>query len=491
MFTNISYHEYFQGYLHINQYLGLFGEALDLVKYAALPHDSVAWFLLMDIPFFIGVCILYPSIHRLTMHLRFRRLVLITLCVLTWYVVQWNPVSEDATLFDLMGNEYTADEDVVDKYGLLAFNLVDLLKYQDAVSHIKSIEYGRRITGAGFNKNDTLQADSTTVPQEHPNFIIIQVESMDAYIVNCQYKKAYIMPFLHSLTNQSVYYPYTMSYHKAGSTSDCEFSTINSIEPFADYPSMKIRNYNYPNSMIKPLVAAGYDAAAFHGNRGTYFNRTSAFKKMGFPVFYDMALMGLAEDGWGVSDGKVLDYVSAKLTTQKKPYIYYIITMSSHEPFTIVGLYYKNNAYASIKDEAARNYFLSLSYVDNELKKFITHVRETQPNTYIILYGDHTPIIKKNLYRRASFFERSRIFEFVPMIILTPDGKSYLETKNVASFLDVAPTVLAASGVPYSYRSNGANLLIENGRMGTLGFYDMTYLRSYLYSKVARGDKGL
>jgi phosphoglycerol transferase MdoB-like AlkP superfamily enzyme len=390
-----------------------------------------------------------------------------------------------------MGNEYTADEDVVDKYGLLAFNLVDLLKYRDAVSHIKSIEYGRTLSDTGIALKNIQQADSASTRAEHPNFILIQVESMDSYIVNAQYKKSYIMPFLHSLTHQSIYYPYTMSYHKAGSTSDCEFSIINSIEPFADYPSMKIRNYDYPNSMIKPLVAAGYDAAAFHGNRGTYFNRTSAFKKMGFPVFYDMAAMGLAEQGWGVSDGKVFDYITARLGKQKQPFIYYVITMCSHEPFTIVEQYYKNNAFASIKDEAARNYFLSLAYVDRELKRFIMQVRATQPNTYIMLYGDHTPVIKKNLYRRASYFERAHIFEFVPMIILTPDGKSYLETKNVASFLDVAPTILAASGVHYSYRSNGANLLDQNCRMGTLGFYDMTYLRSNLYSKIERGDKGL
>jgi len=492
MFTNVSYHEYFQGFLHVNQYFGLLGEALDLVKYAALPHDSAAWFLVMDIPLFIGTLILYPSIHRLSRQLRFRRLVLITGCVLAWYIVQWNPVSEDATLFDLMNNEYTADEDVVDKYGLLAFNLVDLLKYRDAVLHIKSIIYGQQISRAGFAANDnTLQADSTTVQPEHPNFMVIQVESMDAYIVNYQYKKAYVTPYLHLLTHQSIYYPYTMSYHKAGSTSDCEFSTLNSIEPFADYPSMKIRNYDYPNSMIKPLVAAGYDAVAFHGNRGTYFNRTSAFKKMGFSVFYDMAAMGLAEEGWGASDGKVLDYVTAKLAMQKKPFIYYIITMSSHEPFTLVSLYYKNNAFVSIKDEAARNYFLSLSYIDRELKRFITHVRATVPNTYVIIYGDHTPVIKKDLYRRASFFERSRVFEFVPMFILTPNGTMYFETNNVASFIDVAPTLLAVSGVPYSYRSNGANLLDSARRMAPLGFYDMTYLRSNLYSKVERGYKGL
>ena len=491
MFANASYHECFQGYLHVNQYFGLFGEGLDLVKYAALPHDSSAWFLLMDIPFFIGTLVLYPSIHRLSRYLRFRRLVLITGCVLVWYAVQWNPVSEDASLFDLMNNEYTADGDVVDTYGLLAFNLVDILKYRDAVSHIKSIEYGRQISGTGAAAQDTLLADSIAKQPTHPNFILIQVESMDAYIVNCQYKKAFVTPYLHALTHQSIYYPYAMSYHKAGSTSDCEFSTLNSIEPFDDYPSMKIRNYDYPNSLIKPLIAAGYDAAAFHGNRGTYFNRTSAFKKMGFPVFYDIAEMGLAEEGWGASDGKVLDYVTTKLATQKKPFIYYIITMSSHEPFTLAGLYYKNNAFASIKDETARNYFLSLSYVDRELKRFITHVRATMPNTYIIMYGDHTPIIKKNLYRRASYLERSRVFEFVPMFILTPDGKTYVETKNAASFIDVAPTILAASGVPYSYRSNGSNLLETAGRMAPLGFYDMTYLRSSLYAKVARGDKGL
>jgi phosphoglycerol transferase MdoB-like AlkP superfamily enzyme len=283
-----------------------------------------------------------------------------------------------------------------------------------------------------------------------------------------------------------MYFPFTLSYHLAGATSDCEFSVINSVEPFDNYPSIKIRNYSYPNSVLKRLSACGYATEAFHGNRGTYFNRTVAFKKMGFDKFYDMAGMGVPEAGWGATDESVFDFVTAHLAARKKPVFYYIITMCTHEPFIFVKQYYTDNKFNDIKDGARRNYLNSMSYLDKKLKKFITSLRAASPGAVIIMYGDHTPTLPKCDYSKAAVRKENRLFEYVPLFILLPEKKVYTEHTLAASFLDIAPTILAAGRCNGQILSHGQNLLSapplqEKG----IPFRKAVYSRRTLFSQIA------
>ena len=45
---------------------------------------------------------------------------------------------------------------------------------------------------------------------EHPNIVAIQVEAMDSNVINQKYKDKYITPYLNSLSQENVYYPYVL-----------------------------------------------------------------------------------------------------------------------------------------------------------------------------------------------------------------------------------------------------------------------------------------
>jgi arylsulfatase A-like enzyme len=78
-----------------------------------------------------------------------------------------------------------------------------------------------------------------------------------------------------------------------------------------------------------------------------------------------------------------------------------------------------------------------------------------------------------------------RYFEFVPMMVLTPDGKVRKETKEVASFLDVAPTVLETSGISYDFMSDGQVLTGDSLESGDLPFRGGSYGRQLLFNYAA------
>jgi lipoteichoic acid synthase len=474
MYVNLLYHFSFMGYLHLSQYAGLYGEAFDLAWHSALPADGRLLWLFLDLPFFAAFAWAYPGFSRIATPVRLRTALYGCGVVLFMVFAHWD--SNRDTADSLMNNAYESDITVVQKYGLLTFNVVDLLNYQDGQQHIRGISYGPKVSSA-----------DTADLSKRPNIVVIQIESLDAYIVDKKYKNAYITPFLHSLTSTSAFYPYMLSYHEAGSTSDCEFSTINSIEPFDDYPSIKIRNYDYVNSMARQASAQGYTVVAFHGNKGSYFNRAAAFKKMGFSRFFDMQAMGLNEVCWGAPDKAVFDFIGSQLRVQKDPFFYYVITMSSHEPFTLPRSYYQNNSFSDIPNERTRDYFNAVSYVDCEVGEFVRTIRTLRPNTYIFIMGDHTPVIAKGVYKRASFTYDARQFEFVPCFIITPDSVAFKENRCAASFVDIAPTILTATRAPYSIRTSGLNLLARPIPNTTIQYRGAVYLRTDLYKRIKQG----
>ena len=428
--------------------------------------------MLIDLPFFAGVLVLYPRFREMNRRFLFKPVfyafsVLFIIYFYRWEVPRVSPIKQ-------MNNRYESDVAVVKKYGLLTFNILDLINLKNNRSRIERFNYGPAFAS---------RPDSARTPL---NVLLLQIESLDAYIISQKHKKACVTPYLHSLAGRCVFFPYMLSYHLAGSTSDCEFSTLNSVEPLDDYPSIKLRNYDYPNSLLKRFVRNRYAVFSFHGNRGTYFNRSAAFKKMGFQKFYDLFAMKIPEAGWGATDESVLNYVLGRLKGQKQPFLYHVITMSSHEPFTLIRPYYRNKAYDGIRDGATRNLFNSMSYVDQLLKKFIPAVQSQCPNTIIFIYGDHTPSLPKCSYKKSIFRENERAFEFVPLFVITPDKTVYREKALAASFLDIAPTVLVASGIGDSIRTYGIDLLSLPVQNKDIPFRRGICSRKSLFEKISR-----
>ena len=216
MFVNLSYHAATEGYLHVTQYAGLFSEAFDLVKHNAVPSGVDARFLLIDAPFFFGALMLFPAVASINKRFIFKNALAAFAVALAVIAHGWSRVDAAERPLAMLDNKYSGDNAVVHRYGLLAFNITDLVNLADSKARIKRLDYGREISGNASGG-------------ARPNIIMIQVESMDAKVIAATHRRGAVTPFLNRLSRQCVYYPYVLSFHKAGSTSDCEFSVINSV----------------------------------------------------------------------------------------------------------------------------------------------------------------------------------------------------------------------------------------------------------------------
>ncbi len=133
--------------------------------------------------------------------------------------------------------------------------------------------------------------------------------------------------------------------------------------------------------------------------------------------------------------------------------------MTSHTPYKNILKIRNIDKFNNINNKTIRNYFNSINYCDEAVGKFIEKIKILKPNAYIIISGDHMSGIKGTEYDNASFVKNNDYFEFVPFIIITPDGINYKETDEIVSFLDYAQTILSISGIKYDIKSYGSDLM--------------------------------
>lgn len=443
---SMSYFIYFHNYLHFNLFAANFYEGLVAVFIESTPKSPLLLIAFIDFPFFAYLAITYRRANRMRKKLKVPVNVIVAIALITTAYTQYGHYKENKFITQIARSIRIGESYIVERYGTLANSVVNLFKYSTMQDYIDSIQYGKPLT----NKEEN---------EKKPDIFIIQVESLESSIVRQMHDGNYVMPYLHSLTGNSVYYPYLVTYHFGGGTSDCEFSIINSVEPLAGYPAIKLSTYKGPNSFVRQLTGSAYRAYAYHGNIGRYYNRDIAFRSFGFEEFYDIDKMRLNDVGWGAPDDKVYEFALNKAKESGSPVLSYVITMSSHGPFTNVSNYYTNAIFNNIGDKKLRNYYNSMAYVDKSIKDYVRAIRDNFDNAFIFIFGDHTPQVQNKLFKESYIFIDDKRYEFVPLFVLTPDNKVYREEQIVASLLDISPTILNLSGVKYDIRSNGIDLL--------------------------------
>lgn len=470
LYISLSYFNFYHYYLHLLQSLMLLRESSALLLRRSVPRNINQLLALADVPVFLCVLEVFDG-NALSSFLDTHGYPLILVCIVVLLGAEAAKAMKGQFLLQLLKAYPASELQMVKSYGTLLNMVIDFCLYPTCKKISSQYDYGAakqvRITS-----------------QSKPDILIIQAESLDANTVLLSHEGAYVMPFLHSLMESSIYYPFTMNYHMAGGTSDAESSIMNSVQPLRNFPSIKLPCYEYGNSFVRILSRNGYSTAAFHGNQAGYYNRASAFSGMGYDKFYGIEEMKLKNIGWGAPDHEVLDYVLEKAGQEASPFFYYIITMSNHCRFTNALKYHNDSRFAGIKNKDMRNFYNSLSYVDATLASFVKKIRTLDKDIHIVILGDHTPGLGKKIYKDASLAVDERHLEFVPLFILTPDDTLYREKELAASFLDIAPTVLELAGIQTSYPTYGGSLLPPGTLTGKIPYRDRFFDRRQLYREI-------
>ncbi|SCX75569.1 LTA synthase family protein [Alkaliphilus peptidifermentans] len=293
------------------------------------------------------------------------------------------------------------------------------------------------------------------------NIIVIQAESLQAFVINEDINGQPITPVLNQLIKEDSFY-FSQYYEQVGwgNTSDAEFVSHNGLHS-------SLKNYSYKSYEGKNLISLpnvlkeeGYSTIVFHGNEPEFWNRRTMYPYMGFDTF--ISTEDLIEDeviGMGLSDKSLFKQAIPYLSAIDQPFYSFFITLTSHYPFLMEEDHKTLFVPEPYQDTIFGDYIHTVNYLDRSIGELINDLKEAglYENSVIVIYGDHHGLKtqdEETLALLEDFLDKElRVDEMlmVPLIIHVPDGDINEEITIAGGMIDFFPTM-----------ANLLNITIEN-----------------------------
>ena len=287
-----------------------------------------------------------------------------------------------------------------------------------------------------------------------PNIVFIIVESLSSCMVGEKAENTgHLMPFLDSLSSQSIFYPNFLS--TCERTHNVLPAALSSVPNAPNGNMLLTMEYPLHWSLIS-LLNKDYYSRFYCGvdlsfcNMNGYMNyHNTDYLVQKWEKQFSSKIDGKNHQ-WGFPDEQLFKKSWVDLNKSKtivKPRFDVFLTISTHDPFVIPKQKYYTkiveDKIKSIKNPTQNqkdvlNYAYAFStyvYTDDALKSYFKEARKNKDfdNTIFFIFGDHG-----NQFCLYDVLERYK----TPLIIYSPLLKSPQKFNAVSTQLDLAPTVL-------------------------------------------------
>jgi lipoteichoic acid synthase len=292
-------------------------------------------------------------------------------------------------------------------------------------------------------------ANSVTSLAKGKRIVMLQVESLNEFLVGAKIYDQEITPNINKLASSSSSFTNHIFTLGAGSTSDADFSINTSLYPLLDASVfVKYASSNF-TSLEKELANVGYETSAYHANSRGYWNRTTAFKSLGFNNFYAQDNFTTGDKiSMGLADKSFLEQSIQILKEKPEKSFNYLITLSSHYAFEMPEKEKKLNLTGAKLTTLDANYLQSIHYTDSAIGEFIDSLKSNNmyDDTLIILYGDHTAKYDPLVLDSGLVDPETEEGKRVPLIIKLPGQSNGKVIDSPSTHLDIMPTILNLVG---------------------------------------------
>lgn len=356
--------------------------------------------------------------------------------------------------------------DHVVQYGLIGHHMLD------SYSYIRDRNY--KLTDDDLKRIGTAFAAERD-PAGHPykafgkgkNLIMIQVESLQSFVLNEEIGSKEITPTMNRMMKHSLSFPHFYAQTIAGNSSDAEFLTQTALYPlksgsvFFRYPS------NTYHSIGNSLKEDGYSTLGVHADEKTFWNRHLMYPSLGFENYKTIEQFQQKElVGMGVGDKEMFTETAATLKEQPSPFYSLIVTLTNHMPYDLPVEKQSLSLPKEVNGTLLGDYLQTVRYTDEAIGLFLKELESDGllQDSIIVLYGDHNGIfegdkslIEKWKGKSISTEEWYREYATVPFMIYNPGIKGK-EMDAYGGQVDVYPTIASIMGTSYT-SGLGENLL--------------------------------
>lgn len=351
-----------------------------------------------------------------------------------------------------------------------------------------SVELVRRVGSLGFHASDLWRSASERYPEKMTdaqqkevrdylawnrgnaadtpytgllsgkNLIIIQVESLESFVIGARVDGQEITPNLNARLKNALYFPNVCEQVRGGNSSDCDLMLMSSLLP-ADRGSAFVR---FPGSDVVSLQNIlkdnGYQNAYAQAVNPAHWDYQTAHREMmEIETAYYRDAFELDETINGVlSDKSFLRQaipIARALDAGGGPYYLHLVTETSHMPFDVPpsGL----SLSPALEDSYVGRYLNAAHYTDACIGGFLDALESEGllENAAVVITGDHGGLHKYYPNAISSLpegerpdFLRTDTETTVPLIVCAP-GLEQKTFENIGGQVDVMPTLLSLLGV--------------------------------------------
>jgi phosphoglycerol transferase MdoB-like AlkP superfamily enzyme len=305
-----------------------------------------------------------------------------------------------------------------------------------------------------------------------PNIVLVTIESFSAKYMGSNGDDRNLTPNLDALRKQSLYFN---NFYATGTRTDRGLEAITLAIPPTPGRSIvkRIGRESGFASLGQQLHAVGYDSVFVYGGRGYFDNMNAFFSGNGYRVV-DQSSVPEEEihfkNAWGMADEdlykQTLKLADADYAKQQ-PFLLQLMTTSNHRPYTYPD--------GRIDIASGNGRDGAVKYTDYAIGQFLEQARSKPwfDNTIFVFVADHTAGSAGKEDLPISNYQ-------IPLFIYAPKLIEARENAQLASQIDLAPTLLGLLNLDYQSTFFGRNLLQANslpprvvvGNYQHLGLFD-------------------
>ncbi|HEY1405956.1 MAG TPA: LTA synthase family protein, partial [Spirochaetota bacterium] len=314
-------------------------------RYRSMHREIIVWAILFFVP-----CFVFLSLHR-----------------------KWDNNSSDyhgPYLFHTQFKPY----DTMQSITPIGYHLYDTMLFLEDNAPFNMSENDRQTIEKWLdNKNEKLPPNGYKGLFRGKSVIIIQVESLEQFVIGARCQGKEITPNLNRMLGHSLYFPHFYEQTNNGNSSDADLMINASVLPVRKGSTF----FRFPSNRYQTLAdifhAYGYATRSIHPDDGVCWNVAHAISHFGFDSVMDMNSFPDRKVFWmGLSDQNLFEHVVPLLEKETKPAFYFTVTVSSHMPFVLPEAMHHFPLSGDMGKSLMGHYFQAVHYTDQAIGNFVS-----------------------------------------------------------------------------------------------------------------------
>ncbi len=489
LYANIVYHREFSDFMTVSAVTGNVGRDVGSNISSALILSTLAMFKVTDVIYWVDFILLVWLVRK-----NLPGEAVVQKPFYKRYAVAAT-LSGVAMLF---GNLMLAEADrpqlltrTFDRNYIVKYLGINFYTGYDAVQTIRTNHYRAQADESDLQHVYEFSRENHAAPNEEyyalaegRNVFTIVLESAQQFIMDYEMVDEAgeiheVTPFLNSIYHDESTISFKNFFHQTGQgkTSDSGVLTENSLFGLPEGSAYQMLGGTNVFHAAPKILGENkdYTSAAFHGNIGSFWNRSNTYENFGFDYFFDANYYDMSDErtlDYGLKDKLFFKDSTEYIEQLPQPFYTKFITLTNHFPYPLE----EENATipkGTSNDDTVNSYFQTMRYTDEAIEEFFTWLKDSglYENSIVVMFGDHYGISNMRNPELAPLLGKDPLewngydntqLQRVPMMFHIPGYTDGEIKETYGGQVDYLPTLLHLLGVetePYLFM--GQDLLSE------------------------------